>query len=82
MKTKYSELPKHILKDFLMDVDGFYCFWPSPNSGSYGAWVLRAIADALDEKNAAWGKHIEEEFSDCVEPDREAVESRTELLPI
>lgn len=59
-----SKLPEHILEDFVMDVDGFYYFWPKQHSGHYAAWHLRAIADELDEKNAAWQKHIEEEFAE------------------
>lgn len=54
-------IPEHILKDFVMDVDGFYYFCPS-RSGSFASHHLREIADALDEKNAPAQKELEEFF--------------------
>jgi hypothetical protein len=40
--------------DFVTDVDGYVYFAPSANGGHLSAWMLRALADELDKRNAPW----------------------------
>lgn len=47
--------------DFVTDVDGFVKFWPS-KGGCLEAHDLRAIADELDKRNAAWVAQINAYF--------------------
>jgi hypothetical protein len=44
------------LGDIFIKEDGFYDFWPEHPSrgGCWPAYVLRAIADKLDELNKPW----------------------------
>ncbi len=51
------------LGDFLMKEDGFYDWWPHPDTGKRGfwsAWMLRCMADELDVLNAPYQKEIDE----------------------
>ena len=44
--------------------DGFYQFFPTKHNGGYWpAWMMRELADWLDEKNAPWQAIIEKELS-------------------
>ena len=49
--------------EFVTDVDGFVYYWQSPNHGHLSAWMLRAIANELDQRNAAWNAELEAFFS-------------------
>lgn len=40
--------------------DGFLYFFPDDYCGGWQAWVLREIADKLDELNKPWEDHINE----------------------
>lgn len=58
-----KELPDHIKRCFLKDVDGFFYYWPDGRiSGCYTAQVLRAIADKLDEMNKPISERFVEEL--------------------
>lgn len=39
--------------------DGFWYYWQHGEVGAVEAWVMRAIADRLDELNKPWVEHIE-----------------------
>jgi hypothetical protein len=41
--------------------DGCYYFWPD-GQGSFNSYLLRLIADYLDEKNIVWEEQISEYF--------------------
>ncbi len=45
--------------------DGYWDWWPEvPGRGGYiPAWVLREIADKLDDLNAPWDKIVQEHDS-------------------
>lgn len=57
-------------KEFMMDVDGYVIYWPDTEpcthasggttggGGAYSSHVLRAIADELDRRNAAWDAQV------------------------
>lgn len=48
----------------LMDVDGFFYYWPSMNlSGCYASYILHEIADTLDELNREWEEQLERDFN-------------------
>lgn len=40
--------------DIIMGADGFYCFWPTNNNGSYSEYDLRLIANELEKKNSRY----------------------------
>jgi hypothetical protein len=40
--------------------DGFYCFFPPVGGGCFDPWLLRAIADRLDQLNAPLQKEFDE----------------------
>jgi hypothetical protein len=51
------------LGDILAKEDGFYDFWPDYTQGRGGYWpayILRELADKLDELNAPWQAQLEE----------------------
>lgn len=52
------------LGDLLIKEDGFYGFWPELRGGYWDSYVLREIADTLDELNAPWQKEIEKYFAE------------------
>jgi hypothetical protein len=40
--------------------DGFYVLWPDLKGGYWAGYVLREIANKLDELNAPWEKMIDD----------------------
>jgi hypothetical protein len=60
--------------EFVTGDDGYVVYWPNTNpchhpeggttggGGSYSAAVLRAIADELDRRNAAWDRQVQAFF--------------------
>ena len=49
-----------VLGDALKDADGYFYFWPINRRGLWAAYVLRGIADTLDEMNEPWNKIVEQ----------------------
>lgn len=50
--------------DLLMKEDGFYDYWPTlGKKGCFPAYILRAMADALDDLNRDWESQIENDLS-------------------
>lgn len=49
--------------DFVTGEDGYVVFWPSAGGGAFSEWVLRALADELEKRNAAWHAKVMEELS-------------------
>lgn len=47
-----------LLGDVIMEVDGYYTFWPEGHGGYWEAHMLRAVADCLDELNEPWDTQI------------------------
>jgi hypothetical protein len=45
--------------DILMKEDGFYDFWPIQHGGYWPSYILRVIADKLDEINKPWQDQID-----------------------
>lgn len=51
--------------EILVKEDGFYDFYPPyGKSGYYDSWVMREIADKLDELNKGWEENINEYFGE------------------
>lgn len=42
--------------------DGYVVYWPKGCHGAFNAWTLRAFADELDRRNAAWDAQIQSHF--------------------
>lgn len=49
--------------ELYMEVDGFYVYEPVLRGGFWEAYVLREIADKLDELNKPWQQNIDDYFS-------------------
>ena len=61
-KLYYAENDVY-LGDIIAKEDGYYDFWPDLKGGYWSAYVLRAIADLLDDMNASWDKEINDYFN-------------------
>lgn len=54
--------------DFVQDVDGYVYYSPNGANGHLSAWMLRALADELDQRNAPWDAQINRYFADHAQP--------------
>ena len=62
--------------ELIMMEDGYYEFFPDLERGGYWpTWVLRGIADLVDEKNAEWDASIRECFDKHETPQEALQES-------
>lgn len=51
--------------NFLVEVDGYYNWWPLKDRGGYiPAYMLRALADCLDELNKEWDEQVHKELAE------------------
>lgn len=50
-----------LIGELLMDVDGYFYFWPEDNNGAWASHHLRELANKLDELNKKWDKQVEKE---------------------
>ena len=58
IKELYTEKGK-VFGTFEMDVDDYFYFWRNEKlTGCDSSYVLRGIADKLDEVNKEWDKHL------------------------
>lgn len=55
-------------QDFVHDVDGYVYYCPNATNGHLSAWMLRALADELDHRNAPWDAQINQYFADNPQP--------------
>ena len=63
IKELYTEKGK-VLGTFEMDVDGYFYFWRNEKlTGCDSSYVLRSIADKLDEVNKEWNERLISIFS-------------------
>lgn len=54
---------KH-LGEFQKDVDGFFYYWQSFEvTGCWNSFILKCIANSLDELNKEWDEKIDKHFS-------------------
>ena len=51
------------LGDVAKEIDGFYYFFPEPNSGNFPSYMLRAIADELDRLNKPWTDQVDAQLT-------------------
>lgn len=50
-----------LIGTFERDVDGYYYFWEKEDmQGAWSAWLLGALAAALEEVNQPWDREVEE----------------------
>ena len=59
-KNRYLVYFKQNMKcvgSFLMDVDGYYYYWPNNGNGCWSSHTLIMIADALDKINKPYDDH-------------------------
>jgi hypothetical protein len=67
MKTLKDRVHEVAKPDIYMDVDGYYHYLPTCNTGHFDAHVLRIIADLLDDMNKEWNEMLDREFSETKE---------------
>jgi hypothetical protein len=58
-----AHLIQSVNKDFVLGEDGFQVYWPTRSTGALSPWMLRAIADYLDEVNKPWSEEINAYFA-------------------
>ncbi len=51
----------YLVGELIMDVDGYFYFWPS-NDGCWSSHIMRSIANKLDDINKQWNDNITEYF--------------------
>jgi hypothetical protein len=49
--------------EFIRDVDGYFYFWAENNLGAWPSYLLRDIADKMDEINQLWDEQLEKELN-------------------
>ena len=59
-KTRDDSLQQRV-GDLVCDVDGYYKFFPIEGGGYWDPWILRRIADIVDDKNRAWDEQIRQD---------------------
>ena len=47
-----------LIGELIMDVDGYFYFWPEDNNGAWASSHLRELANKLDELNKEWDKQV------------------------
>jgi len=57
------DFPQRDVGSLVMDVDGYFYFWPVDNNGAWSSYHLREVANKLDEINKEWHQQVEKEFS-------------------
>jgi len=57
------DFPQREVGSLVMDVDGYFYFWPIDNNGAWSSYHLREVANKLDEINKEWHQQVEKEFS-------------------
>lgn len=50
--------------EFYKEIDGYYVYWPIQRNGFWESYVLRIIADKLDELNEPYDKEVQEYFKE------------------
>ncbi len=63
-KQKYNmrTINGKLIGELIMDVDGYFYFWPTDNNGAWASNHLRELANKLDELNKEWNKQVEKEL--------------------
>lgn len=49
--------------EFVTADDGYVVYWPNGCPGAFNAWTLRAFADELDRRNAAWDAQVQSDHA-------------------
>lgn len=62
---------KH-LGEFVLDVDGYFYYWPTDERGCWASYSMRWIADKLDELNRPWDEFIQQNLSVPIRAPRNA----------
>lgn len=64
-KQKFNVLTPndHLVGELIMDVDGYFYFWPNRSDGLWSSHIMRSIANKLDDINKPWNDEINDFFS-------------------
>lgn len=52
------------LGEILPKEDGYFDFWPDLNGGYWPSYMLRTIADKIDELNKPWNDEVNKYFEE------------------
>ena len=64
LECRMVELPDHIKKDIIREIDGFDVFMASKN-GTFYAHHLRRIATELEDRNKEWDAELRAAFQEA-----------------
>lgn len=67
--------------EFVCKEDGFFDFWPELRPGYWPSYMLRALADALDEINEPWEKILNLELVEHEPNSSVRSENKLSLVP-
>ena len=56
-KIYFSVNHKH-LGNAVMDIDGYYLFYPEENNRGWSSYGLNLVKDTIDALNEEWNNHI------------------------
>ena len=55
-----------LLGEFILDESGYFSFWQDETKrGCWSGYVLRALADSLDQINMEWDVRVHKELSEA-----------------
>jgi hypothetical protein len=55
--------------EFLVEVDGYFVYYPELRGGAWESWIMHEIADKLDELNAPWDAEVNRLMDKCLGTD-------------
>jgi hypothetical protein len=64
------EVNNFCIGEFYREVDGFYYYEPTSNSGAYSEELLGALLSELQKLNAKWKKEINQYFENELKKDQ------------
>lgn len=53
-----------VVGKFILDVDGFFYFWPEREDGAWSSWSMKEIAEMMEDMNREWEEKIKEHFEE------------------
>jgi len=57
------DFPQREVGSLVMDVDGYFYFWPVDNNGAWSSYHLKEVANKLDEINKQWNEQLEKDLN-------------------
>lgn len=48
-----------LMGEMIVGDDGYYAWWPERGDGYIDSWILRELADKLDDLNKEWNDQVQ-----------------------